>query len=239
MPGPADVAGTIARFRDGSVCNEVIGTYEKECDNAGGKDDASRDRRRRLRRLEQFAPAQKLFQLYAQQRRDGVAQRLHASGLRRLAHLGWARLTLSKASMKARPRFTQRRWARTRSEIAPTTSPINSPSLPARHDRAQHDGGSSMSCFRIRRLTTLPQHVDRGPQRCASLDGMYSISSCSKSLSAAPYFLVAGSPTGTSAIGEPTVLAGCRAPSLNSKRATTFDRQVRRRFALTRNMPAR
>jgi hypothetical protein len=113
--------------------------------------------------------------------------------------------------MKARPRFTQRRWARTRSEIAPMTSPINSPSLPARHDRAQLDGGSSMSCFRIRRLTTLPQHVDRGPQRCASLDGMYSISSCSKGLSAAPYFLVAGSPTGTSAIGEPTVLAGCRA----------------------------
>jgi hypothetical protein len=141
--------------------------------------------------------------------------------------------------MKARPRFTQRRWARTRSEIAPTTSPINSPSLPARHDRAQLDGGSSMSCFRIRRLTTLPQHVDRGPQRCASLDGMYSISSCSKGLSAAPYFLVAGSPTGTSAIGEPTVLAGCRAPSLNSKCAATFGRQVRRRFALTRNMPAR
>jgi hypothetical protein len=42
----------------------------------------------------------------------------------------------------------------------------------------------SMPCFRIRRFTTLPQHVDRGPQRCASLDGMYSISTCSKSLSA-------------------------------------------------------
>ena len=97
----------------------------------------------------------------------------------------WAKLILSKASMNARPRFADRGCAHRVRDCADDVSDQLAFIAVARDHRAQHDGGVLYAALQDQPVTTLPQHVDRGPQRWASLDGIYSISSCSNRSSAA------------------------------------------------------